>query len=60
MDDAGAGHRLDHGADGLVVNLIDPMCEGPWRGDVGWDGELVEVLALAGEQADVNFPSTQV
>jgi hypothetical protein len=60
VDEPGAGHRLDHGANGLVMRLFDPPCERSQRVDVGWDGELVEVLSVIGEQADVNFPSTEV
>ena len=55
MDDPGAGHRLDHRADGLCVDLLDPAGEGPQRVGVGRDGELVEVLALVAEQADVEL-----
>jgi hypothetical protein len=28
------------------VDLLDPAGEGSQRVDVGWDGELVDVLAL--------------
>ena len=46
VDEPSAGHRLDHGADGLCVDVVDPAGEGPQRAGVGRDGELVEVLAL--------------
>jgi hypothetical protein len=29
VDEAGAGHRLDHGADRLVVDLLDAAGEPP-------------------------------
>ncbi len=41
VDDPGAGHRLDHRADGLVVDLLDPPRQGPQRVGVGWDDELI-------------------
>ena len=46
MNEPGAGHRLDHGADRLCVNLVDPPRERSQALDVRWGGELVEVLAL--------------
>jgi hypothetical protein len=60
VDEAGAGHRLDDAADGLAVDLLDAPREGLQRVDVGCDGELVEVLSVIGEQADVDFASTQI
>ena len=60
MNEPGAGHRLDHGADRLCVNLVDPPRERSQALDVRWGGELVEVLALLGEQADVDLSPTQV
>jgi hypothetical protein len=53
VDEPGAGHRLDDGADGLSVDLVDATGQGSQRVDVRCDGELVEVVALVGEQADV-------
>jgi hypothetical protein len=41
-------------------DLVDPSRERSQRVDVGRDGELVEVLSLAGEQAAVNLLSTEV
>ena len=52
VDEAGAGHRLDHRADGLVVGL-DSLSEGLQAAGVGEGGELVDQLPLVGEQADV-------
>jgi hypothetical protein len=60
VDETGAGHRLDDRADGLVVDLLDPTGEGLQRVDVGRDGELVQVLSFLGEQADVDFASTEI
>jgi hypothetical protein len=44
VDEASAGHRLDHGADWLSVDLLDPTSEGSQRVDVGRDAELIEML----------------
>jgi hypothetical protein len=60
VDDPGAGHRLDDGADRLAVDLVDAAGEPSQRVDVGWNAELVKVLSVLGEQADINFLSTQV
>jgi hypothetical protein len=60
VDEPRARHRLDHRVDGLAVDLGDSSGEGPQRVDVGWDGELVEMLSPLGEQADVELLSTQV
>jgi hypothetical protein len=60
VDEPGAGHRLDDGADGLSVDLLDPAREGSQRVGVGRDGELVEMLSLIAQQADVNFLSTEI
>jgi hypothetical protein len=46
VDESSSGHRLDLGADRFGVDLLDPAGEGSQRVDVGWDGELVDVLAL--------------
>jgi hypothetical protein len=42
------------------VDLLDSPGEGLQRADVRRDDELVEVLALIAEQADVDFTSTEV
>jgi hypothetical protein len=60
VDDAGASHRLDHGQDGLAVGFLDSPCERPQGVDVGRDRELVDVLTLLREQADVELAPTQV
>jgi hypothetical protein len=60
MDEPGAGHRLDDGADRLGVNLLDPPCQRAQRVDVRRDGELVEVLSSIGEQTDVELSATEV
>ncbi len=41
VDEAGAGHRLDHGADGLSVDLLDSAGEPSQRVGVGWRCQLV-------------------
>jgi hypothetical protein len=41
VDQAGAGHRLDEGADGLSVDLLDPPGEPSQRVGVGWRCQLV-------------------
>jgi hypothetical protein len=60
VDEPGAGHRLDDGAYGLSVNLVDSPRERSQRINVGWDGELVDVLAPIGEQADIELAPTEV
>jgi hypothetical protein len=60
VDEPGAGHRLDHGADGLAEHLLDPVSEPPQRVDVGRDGELVEMLTPIGKQADVELSATEI
>ena len=60
MDEPRAGHRLDHGADRLRVDLVDPLRKPAKRVDIGRDGELVEMLTVVGEQADVELSSTEV
>jgi hypothetical protein len=60
VDEPRAGHRLDHGADRLSVDLVDPARKPAQRVDVGRDGELIEVLSAIGEQADVEPASTEI
>jgi hypothetical protein len=60
VDEPGAAHRLDDGADRFAVHLVDPSRKPAQRFDVRRDGELIEVLALLGEQADVELSPTQV
>lgn len=60
MDQAGAGHRLDDGADGLCVDLVDSSRERSQRVGIRWDDELVEMLSVIGEQADVELASTEI
>jgi hypothetical protein len=60
VDQAGAGHRLDDAADGLCMDLVDSSREPLQRIDVRWNGELVEVLSLLGEQADINLLSAEI
>ena len=60
MDDPGAGHRLDHRADGLAVGLVDPAGEALQRVDVWGDGELVEVLSVIAQQADVEALTAEI
>jgi hypothetical protein len=42
------------------VDLVDPARQSPQRVDVGRDGELVEMLALLGEQADIELLATEI
>jgi hypothetical protein len=60
VDDPRPGHRLDHGRDRLCVQLVDPAREPAQRVDIARHGELVQMLSLIGEQADVELPSAQV
>ena len=49
VDDPRAGHRLDHRADRLAVDLLDSAGEDPQGVDVGRDGELIQMLAVIAE-----------
>jgi hypothetical protein len=60
VDQASAGHRLDHRADALSVDLLDSAGEGLQRVDIRWNGELVKVLSAIAQQADVEPLSTEV
>jgi len=60
VDEPGAGHRFDDGADGLSMDLVDATGQGSQRVDVRWDGELVEMSTLVGEQADIELASTEI
>jgi hypothetical protein len=42
------------------VDRVDPAGEPPQRDWVGRDGELVEVLTLLAEKADVDLASTEI
>ena len=42
------------------MDLVDATGERSQRVDVGWDGELVNVLSVPGEQTDVNLLSTEI
>jgi hypothetical protein len=42
------------------VDLVDPPGEPPQRLDVGRDGQLVKVLSLPGEQADIELLATEI
>ena len=50
MDEPGAGHRLDDGADLLTMGLLDPAVQSSERVDVGRDSELIEMLPLVPSQ----------
>jgi hypothetical protein len=60
VDEPRPGHRLDHGADGLAVDLLDPPREPPQRLGVGRRGKLVEVLPLIAEKADVDLETAEI
>jgi hypothetical protein len=60
VDETSAGHRLDDRADRLAVQLLDALGEPPQRVDVGWDGELVEMHSVVGEQTNIELLSTQI
>jgi hypothetical protein len=60
VDEPGAGHRLDDRSDVLAVNPVDSPRKGSERVDVRRDGELVDVLPLLGEQADVEPAPTEI
>ena len=58
VDEAGPGHRLDHGRDGLSVGLLDSAGERSQGSSVRRRDELVDVIALIGDQADVELLAT--
>ena len=60
MDEPGAGHRLNDSADRFAVDLVDPPRQRSQRVDVGRGDELVELLSLFGEQADVELSPTEI
>jgi hypothetical protein len=60
VDEPRSGHRLDHRADRLSVDLVETAGEPLQRVDVGRDGELVKVLSLTGEQANIELLATEV
>ena len=53
VDEAGAGHRLDHPDHRLAVG-VDPACQPSQAVAIRRAGELLDQLALIGEQADVD------
>jgi hypothetical protein len=59
VDEAGAGHRLDNGAHRLTP-AFDAPDEAYEVVEVGRRLELLDDLALVGEQADVEAVSTHV
>jgi hypothetical protein len=60
VNQAGTGHRLDHGANRLPIDLVDPPHEHPQRIRVGRRGELLDAFSSPGEQTDVELPSAEV
>jgi hypothetical protein len=46
--------------DRLAVHLLDAPGEPPQRVDVGWNGELVEMLPVVGEQTNIELLSTEI
>jgi hypothetical protein len=60
VNEPGAGHRLDAGADRLSVHLIDPPRQPAQRVDVGRNREPVETLSPPPQQADIKPLPTEV
>ena len=60
VDEAGTGHRLDHRAHRLPIDLVDPPRERPQRIRVRRRGELVDLLSRLGQQTDVDLPSAEI
>jgi hypothetical protein len=60
VDKASAGHRLDHRADRLAIALLDPHRKAPQRTTVRRRGELVQLLSLLAEQANIDLPSAEI
>jgi hypothetical protein len=60
VDEARAGHRLDHGTDRLAVGLPDPARERSQRIAVRRRDQLIQMLSLLGEQADVELLPAEI
>jgi len=60
VDEASAGHRLDHRAHGLATALLDPPGQRSQPVAVRRRDKLVQVLSRRGEQADVDLPSAEI
>ena len=60
VDEPGAGHRLDHRADRLAVDLLDPAGERSSTRRRRAAGQLVQVLSRLGEQTDVDLLSAEI
>jgi hypothetical protein len=60
VDEPGTGHRLDHRANRLPIDPVDPPGESPQRIRVGRHGELVDVLSPLGQQTDVDLLPAQI
>ena len=56
---SGAGHRLDHGADGRRWTCSIGG-QGSQRVRVGWGGQLVQVFSGLGEQTDVDLLTAEI
>ena len=59
MDEARPGHRLNHGANRLLV-AVDLADEAAQAVGVRWSRQLVELLALGREQANIESPATSI
>jgi hypothetical protein len=55
VDEPGAGHRLDHGANRLAVDLVDPASERSEPLDIGPDCELIEMIPLPESRQTSSF-----
>jgi len=60
VDEASAGHRLDHRANRLAITLLDPPRQASQRVGVRWHRQLIQLLSPLGEQADVDLLSAQI
>jgi LytS/YehU family sensor histidine kinase len=60
VDEPSTGHRLDHGADRLCVNVVDSSRERSQRVEVRRDGELVEQFPVVIQKTDIDLASTEI
>jgi hypothetical protein len=55
VDEAGAGHRLDHRANRLAIDIVDPPRKRSQRVRVRRRRQLVDVFSRLGQQTDVDL-----
>jgi hypothetical protein len=60
VHEPGTGHRLDHTANRLPMNRLDPPGQRPQRIRVRRRGKLIDLFARLGQQTDVDLPPTEI